>query len=204
MDAEDLLVPEEGYTLQRGVKISDCGTYRYWLSRRWGPGPTLVFLLFNPSTADHLKDDQTVRRCMYFAKRAGYGGIVILNLYAYRTAYPTELAKAAGLGKDIVGPENLWWIRDWTKTEDKVVLAWGGMSFKAMDQHQKVIQATFQALPRDVSYLCLGTTTNESPRHPSRLGNAVKFEDYLPGVEWLPTDSAAYRKIVGARRASTP
>ena len=32
--------------------LSDCGQYRYLLTRRWGPGPTATFTMLNPSTAD--------------------------------------------------------------------------------------------------------------------------------------------------------
>lgn len=183
--------------LKRDALVSPCGKYRYWLTRRWGPGKVLPYIMLNPSTADALKDDQTVRRCVYFARREGYDGIIILNLYAYRTTYPKELETCDLRGEDPVGPENLQWVREHTKDAKQVVLAWGGMSFKDMDRHKEVIRATFCVLPRDVSYLCLGATANESPRHPSRLGNDVQFEEYLPDAYWLPEGSTVRQKILG-------
>jgi hypothetical protein len=40
----------------------------------------ITFVLLNPSTADAVQLDPTLRRCVGFAKREGYGGMVILNL----------------------------------------------------------------------------------------------------------------------------
>jgi hypothetical protein len=71
------------------------------------------------------------------------------------------------------------------------------MSFRDQDRHREVIRATFKALPRDITYLCLGVTATESPRHPSRLGDDVKLEEYIPGVEWLPEDSTKRKYILG-------
>ena len=180
--------------ITRGACISDDGKYRYWLKRQWGNGPSLVFIMLNPSTADAMKDDQTIRRCMYFAKREGYSGITVLNLYAWRATNPKDLLDQMAKGVDVVGPQNLQWVRDLTKDEKKVVLAWGGIH---PDKHWAAMSAVFDVLPRDMVYLCLGETETLDPRHPSRLGNNVEFEDYLPSVRVLPKDSAAYKRITG-------
>lgn len=184
-------------TLRRDACISPCGKYRYWLTRTWGPGKVLPYIMLNPSTADANVDDQTVRRCIYFARREGYDGLVVLNLYAYRTAFPKELVKAQRAGVDVVGPENLHHIHERTQGASKVVLAWGNLPLGYPWPVAPTMRATFAALPRDVEYLCLGATVNESPRHPSRLGNKVAFEEYLPSISELPEDSRVRRKILG-------
>jgi hypothetical protein len=184
--------------LKRDALVSPCGKYRYWLIRRWGPGDkVLLYLMLNPSTADASQDDQTVRRCVYFARRAGYDAATILNLYAYRATSPRTLRTFIEKGGDAVGPDNLYWIMECSHGVPKVVLAWGNMSFKDQDRHHEVMRATFRVLPRDVRYLCLGATANESPRHPSRLGNQVEFEEYLPDVALLPEDSEVRQYILG-------
>jgi hypothetical protein len=77
--------------------------YRYTLTRVWDPVlPMTTFVLHNPSTADATQLDPTLRRCVGFAKREGYGGMVILNLYAFR-AKDLKVMKAA---TDPVGPDN--------------------------------------------------------------------------------------------------
>lgn len=72
--------------------ISDCGTYRYRLSRMWAPERGhVVFVMLNPSTADSTSDDPTVRRCMRYARAWGFGGIVVVNLFALRSPDPSPL-----------------------------------------------------------------------------------------------------------------
>jgi hypothetical protein len=41
--------------------LSVDGLYRYRLSRAWGRGPSLAFIMLNPSTADAGIDDPTIR-----------------------------------------------------------------------------------------------------------------------------------------------
>lgn len=89
-------------TMWRSATISDCGLYRYDLTRSWGPGTHVAFLMFNPSTADATEDDPTVTRCVGFAKSWGFAGLVVVNLYAYRATEVRDLWKAA----DPVGPLN--------------------------------------------------------------------------------------------------
>jgi len=57
--------------------LSDCGTYRYVLTRRWAEGPVLGWVMLNPSRADAGRDDATVRRCMGFVRSWGFAGIIV-------------------------------------------------------------------------------------------------------------------------------
>jgi hypothetical protein len=76
----------------KGAVLSDCGTYRYELSRIWNRDvrPAL-FVGMNPSTADADQDDPTIRRCVRFARDLGYGGLLMGNLFAYRSTDPKLL-----------------------------------------------------------------------------------------------------------------
>ena len=57
--------------------LSPCGCYRYALWRRWEPGPQVLFIMLNPSTADELTDDPTIRRCIGFARSWGFGSLAV-------------------------------------------------------------------------------------------------------------------------------
>ncbi len=92
--AREYRPPMSDLFVTKEAVISDCGRYRYRLTRRWGDGPLLSFIMLNPSTADAEVDDPTIRRCMGFARRDGYGGIVVGNLYAFRTTKPKALFAA--------------------------------------------------------------------------------------------------------------
>src|SRR5689334_20041621 len=72
----------------KSAVLSPCGLYRYRLTRRWGDGPALLFVMLNPSTADATEDDPTIRRCTGFAKREGMPAIEVVNLFAWRATDP--------------------------------------------------------------------------------------------------------------------
>ena len=58
--------------------------------------------MLNPSTADGETDDATIRVCRGRALRMGYGGIIVVNLFAYRATSPDNMECAA----DPFGPDN--------------------------------------------------------------------------------------------------
>lgn len=68
-------IPRTPSREQSNALFSPCNEYRYLLTRPGSSdegeaGPT-VFLMLNPSTADHLVDDPTIRRCRGFATAWG-------------------------------------------------------------------------------------------------------------------------------------
>ncbi|MGA1055939.1 MAG: DUF1643 domain-containing protein, partial [Pseudohongiellaceae bacterium] len=57
----------------RKARFSRCREYRYTLERSWNSGKgTVLFIGLNPSTADHLRDDPRIRRCVRFARDGGF------------------------------------------------------------------------------------------------------------------------------------
>lgn len=104
--------------------LSDCGSYRYLLRRIWEPSTAVcAFVMLNPSTADATQDDPTIRKCMGFAKRWGYGGIVVANAFAYRATDPRELRRVV----DPFGPENAEALMGLGRPLllGRIVVAWG-------------------------------------------------------------------------------
>lgn len=75
----------------------------------------------NPSTADAVSNDPTIRRAMDFARRWGRGGLIMVNLFAYRSTDPKALRQV----EDPVGPDNDHWIKYWCEQVDLVVAVWG-------------------------------------------------------------------------------
>jgi hypothetical protein len=140
--------------MQTGAELSSCKTYRYALWRRWSDAPPVLFVMLNPSTADESQDDPTIRRCISFAKQWGHGGIIVGNLFAFRSPYPRDLQTTT----DPIGPENNHWLERLAKQSDAVVGAWGNHG-RLMNRGQGVA-ALFPSM------LCLGLTKLGQPRHP--------------------------------------
>jgi hypothetical protein len=107
--------------MHRAAEISECGLYRYTLERNWGDGPTLNYLMLNPSIADAMQDDPTIARCIVRAKGLGFGGLVVTNLFAYRSTDPKLLKRVS----DPVGPRNDERILEVARRAEMVICAWG-------------------------------------------------------------------------------
>ena len=110
--------------------ISDCNRYRYELHREWDKDKEKVlFIMLNPSTADIHNNDLTTIRCMNFAKKLGYGGIMIGNIYPFRAKRPKDLRKwldEPKLTADFnASHDNINHVKEMAKQADIIVCAWG-------------------------------------------------------------------------------
>ena len=151
-----------------GAVLSACGTYRYRLDRWWDDGTCVTWLMLNPSTADATIDDPTIRKCMGFSKRWGFGRMIAVNLFALRATDPRKLAK----NTDPVGPENDWYIRQAFKDSRQVVCAWGCLQHLTPNLRPRIRRvlslAIEEYLPDDI--VTLGYRKDGAPRHPLMLG----------------------------------
>ena len=96
--------------------------YRYSLRRVWSQrGPLCCWIMLNPSTADSMLDDPTLAKVQGFSRMWGYGGCIVVNLFAYRTPSPVSMMNAA----DPVGPDNDTYICEAVSEASIVVCAWG-------------------------------------------------------------------------------
>lgn len=141
--------------------ISECGRYRYSLTRRWDRGDSVLFIMLNPSTADALIDDPTIRRCIDFAKGFGYNAIEVVNLYAWRATKPEDLPPTTWIA---VGPDNDVAIAEAVDRADIVIAAWGA---SAGQYRSRDVLAYLDAIGKWP--YCLGATINGSPKHPLYL-----------------------------------
>ena len=113
--------------MEFSAEISPCGLYRYSLTRKWSHGPSVVFIMLNPSWADAIEDDATIRRCISFAKSWGFGSLAVGNLFAFRTPSPTLMMAE----DNPIGDDNDRWLRKLQGSADLILAAWGnGGTFK--------------------------------------------------------------------------
>ena len=152
---------------EKSAEISSCGRYRYSLTRRWAEGYLMQWVMLNPSTADHEVDDPTIRRCMAFAKRELYSGILVYNLFALRATDPKSLRGELALDKTNL--ERLGTL------DGDVMCGWGGGISNARENASVAIDVLRQSAAR---LWCLGRTKDGQPRHPLYVAGTTVFESW--------------------------
>lgn len=118
-----------------------------------------MWVMLNPSTADGERDDPTIRRIVAFSRFWKFDALVAGNLFGYRTKLPREL-KYTKL--DRVGPENDKRLLEMASISSAIVYAWGTHTW-ARSRAEEVMRLL---APAPGTKVCLGTTTDGSPRHP--------------------------------------
>ena len=126
----------------------------------------VMFVGLNPSTADESKNDPTIRRCIRFATDWGFGGLFMMNAYAFRATDPAVMKMAS----DPVGPDNDAFLREYATKSKLVVAAWGVHC--SDDRELAVLDSV------DQSVHCLGTTKAGKPRHPLYIRSDTEPELY--------------------------
>lgn len=146
--------------------------HRYTLWREWSmehvPGATadddnyVMFIALNPSTADEVKNDNTVRRCIDYAKRWGFNSMCMTNIFAWRDTDPEGMKKVS----DPIGPDNDYWLTQIANSAKIVVAAWGnhGKFLSRGDQVRKLITRLY----------CLKLTSAGEPWHPLYLKKTLQ------------------------------
>lgn len=156
--------------IDRGATFDPTGQYRYRLWRRWAAGPTALFVMLNPSTADAEQDDPTVRRCAGFARAWGLAGYDVVNLFGYRSTAPSALLTIP----DPIGPDNDRHILEAAGRADRIIVAWGVHGYI----RERAVQV--RAMLSQHRLLCLGTTANGNPRHPLYIKGDTEPHDWRP------------------------
>lgn len=142
-----------------GATFSDCERYRYKLWRIWDESKGIcMFLMLNPSTADDIDNDATVERCERRARQMGYGGLVVCNLFAFRSTDPA-IMKGQEMPK---GVSNDAAILEAAREAEIVICAWGGDG-KHM-QRSNVVRDLLRGAGIKLHYLRMGS--NGEPWHP--------------------------------------
>jgi hypothetical protein len=143
--------------------LSNDGVHRYNLIREWDAiNPSMLFVMLNPSTADAVEDDPTIRRCMGFARRENCGMIEVVNLFAYRATDPKELKKT---DTPLVGADNDEIIQLAAEESDIIVCAWGTNG--TLNGRNKEVISLLQSVGKPI--MCLGKTKDGHPKHPLYL-----------------------------------
>ena len=151
-----------------GAVFTDDRTHRLYLWRRWDKeSPWVMFIGLNPSTADERLNDPTVRRCIGFAEKWGYGGMFMCNVFTLVSTDPkklnveTPIVMCASLAMKV--------IRDRCR---EAVAGWGDLITQVRQGEERV-----ERIKQDLSPLhCLGVTKQGNPRHPLYLPYSAQLK----------------------------
>jgi hypothetical protein len=154
--------------VSRGADLSPCQSYRYQLTRALPAGEGVcVFVMLNPSTADGLQDDATIRRCLGFTHAWGFRELRVVNLFAWRATLPRDMLKQV----DPVGPDGDGWILRATADAARIIAAWGAHSSPTVRRRADHVRALMLQHGRAVHHL--GLSKAGHPKHPLFLENST-------------------------------
>lgn len=136
-----------------------------------GNEKTCMFIMLNPSTADETKDDPTIRRCIGYARRWGFGKLTVCNIFAYRSTDPRVLFEL----DDPIGLDNLAYLRQEVRQTviggGIIICAWGAHG-EYWGQGDRVINLIKEI---GVQPYCLKMTQGNQPSHPLYLKADLKL-----------------------------
>ncbi len=132
--------------------------YRYELTRSWGSGKMLGFVMLNPSTANEETNDPTVCRCIGFAKAWGYETVKIVNLFAVVSSDPSVLHNEP----DILQPDEEPYLNRLAVFASQIIAGWGTWG----SYYPKRISQVIEIMTNCRDLYCFGWTKGGQPRHP--------------------------------------
>lgn len=177
----------------RGAELSRDEVYRWTLWRQWAlERGTVAWLMLNPSTADAMTDDPTVRRCTLFSQAWGYGRLMIVNLYPFRSSSPVQCRRWSRW--EDRGPD--WSVRDALQENLEVIERAGRgaalrvAAFGAGDWFVDWAEQCAEAFAQpnacgDLRLFCLGINKDGGPLHPMARGKNRVPDDRRP-ILWRP------------------
>ncbi len=159
-----------GNAINAGAEFSEDRKYRYSLWRIWQKElPLVMFIGLNPSTANEDENDPTIKSVCRIAKHNGYGGVYMMNCWAYIATKPEDLK---------VNPMSTEWnntVITLTAAICKdVVFAWG--NFKIVKEHGRDKELV-EMFPRAKA---LHINANGSPKHPLYCKSNSTFINFNP------------------------
>lgn len=160
-------------TISNEAIFSDNEKYRYKLTKIWDEHKKkAIIIMVNPSKASELKSDRTVTNVTNFLVDHDYGGLIILNLFAYMSSYTTELSKR----ENQYELKNIDYIIGSLKECNTVIIAWGSDNKKYITEKRKLEKILIQY--DDINLKCFKDDHGKKNRHPRDLTDKWVLDDY--------------------------
>lgn len=141
----------------QGAIFSKCGKYRYLLSRDWNKEKRIAMCIgLNPSNANADKNDPTINILIRTLAKLDFGGLRMVNLYAYVSSKPAKLFEVS----DPQGQNDAWLLTTAHGCQE-IIFCWG--SFKNIEHRARKVKEMFP------SAKCFGKNANKTPLHPMAI-----------------------------------
>lgn len=145
--------------MNKSASFSTGKVHRFFLCRVWDESlPVIMCIGLNPSTADHIKDDPTIRILVKVLTRLGYGGFYMTNLFTIVSSDPSILLKSPS---SALFAADEYLLRISNECKNNVIFCWG--NFKQAQERSKEVINMFPVAK------CFGYTKSGAPIHPMSL-----------------------------------
>ena len=139
--------------------------------------------MLNPSTADAVQNDPTIRRCINFSKSWGFGGVMVGNLFPFRATKPNDLLSE----ENPLGFKNGIQLKSMSEECELVICAWGNSSVVKKLQKRFPDYAPLKEVKGKLH--CIALCKDGTPKHPLYLRNELKPMDKY--FSFKPVQSSA-------------
>ena len=136
------------------AKFSKDKKHRYYLSRKWSEKEQVLYVLLNPSKANHINNDPTINRLITISKNLGYGGFNVVNLYTLITPLRNKLYEK----KRKFSAKNKKLIAELVAGHKTIIYGWG-----ATENEPNWLSNIVK------NPLCFSINKNGTPKHPLYL-----------------------------------
>ena len=124
------------------------------MSRKWSEKEQVLYILLNPSKANHINNDPTINRLITISKNLGYGGFNVVNLYTLITPIRNKLYEK----KRKISAKNKKLIAELVARHRIIIYGWG-----ATENEPKWLNNIVK------NPLCFNINKNGTPKHPLYL-----------------------------------
>lgn len=157
----DVRMANDHFSADRRCRFS----LEYWWGDQTSP---LIVVGQNPSRASRASTDPTVTRCARRAHGAGHGGLLMLNMFPFVATDPEDLFAAGPMPDEERLCLEIIVMSVQCFHGAPVLFAPGGHRHPRHRARTALVEGTLRQLGANL--MCLGTTADGQPRHPSRAG----------------------------------
>jgi hypothetical protein len=137
--------------------------------------------MLNPSTADEVRDDPTIRRCRGLAAAWGFGAVLVANLFALRATDPRALVRA----RRPIGAHNDEVLATAAARAAAIIVAWGNHG--ALAGRDRAVAD----LLGGYRLRCVGINRSGAPRHPLYVPRDATPARWIPVTAGTPRSACA-------------